>query len=44
GFLFLSGFYTPDVDDLMEIASPLGLKLEKQSERNQWAALVLRNS
>lgn len=42
GFLFLSGFYTPDVDDLMEIASPLGLKLEKQSERNQWAALVLR--
>jgi ribosomal protein L11 methyltransferase len=41
GFLLLSGFYSEDVDDLLEVAQPLGLALVKQSAKDNWAALIL---
>ncbi|WP_268033280.1 50S ribosomal protein L11 methyltransferase [Algoriphagus sp. PAP.12] len=44
GNLLLSGFYTGDIADLMEVAEPLGFKLQKTSEKNQWAALVLKKA
>lgn len=44
GNLLLSGFYTGDIADLMEVAEPLGFELVKTSEKNQWAALVLKKA
>lgn len=44
GVLFLSGFYTEDIEDLMDLASPLGLSLVQSSEKNNWAALILKKS
>ncbi|WP_026955862.1 50S ribosomal protein L11 methyltransferase [Algoriphagus vanfongensis] len=44
GFLFLSGFYTEDIEDLLEVANPLGLEMIKSSEKNNWAALILKKS
>ncbi|MFN3996740.1 50S ribosomal protein L11 methyltransferase [Algoriphagus sp.] len=41
-FLLLSGFYTEDVEDLIEVASPLGLNLQKKSSKDNWAALILQ--
>ena len=42
GYLLLSGFYTEDIDDLMEVAQPLGLKLLKSNSKDNWAALILQ--
>lgn len=42
GFLLLSGFYTEDIEDLIEVASPLGLNLQKKSSKDNWAALILQ--
>jgi ribosomal protein L11 methyltransferase len=44
GFLLLSGFYTEDIEDLIEVASPLGLNLQKKSSKDNWAALILKKS
>jgi ribosomal protein L11 methyltransferase len=44
GFLLLSGFYTEDIEDLIEVASPLGLNLQKKSSKDNWAALILQKS
>jgi ribosomal protein L11 methyltransferase len=41
GFLLLSGFYTEDIDDLVNAAEPLGLILRKKSSKDNWAALIL---
>lgn len=41
GHLLLSGFYTADIADLMEAASPLGLELTAQESKDNWAALIL---
>ena len=42
GFLLLSGFYTEDIVDLVEVARPLGLELVRQSSKDNWAALILQ--
>jgi len=42
GYLLLSGFYTEDIDDLMESAEPLGLNLVKKQSKDNWAALILQ--
>lgn len=42
GFLLLSGFYTEDIEDLVQAAEPLGLELKKQSAKDNWAALILQ--
>lgn len=42
GLLFLSGFYTSDVDDIMSEASGQGLELLRMRERDGWACLTLR--
>ncbi len=44
GYLLLSGFYTEDINDLMEIASPLGLSLVNKQSKDNWAALILQKS
>lgn len=44
GYLLLSGFYTEDIDDLMECANPLGFTLFKQSSKENWAALILQKN
>jgi ribosomal protein L11 methyltransferase len=44
GYLLLSGFYTQDIDDLVNAAKPLGLDLIKSSEKDNWAALILQKS
>jgi ribosomal protein L11 methyltransferase len=44
GLLLLSGFYSEDINDLLEVAEPLGLKLVKQSTKDNWAALILQKS
>lgn len=44
GFLLLSGFYTEDIDDLLQVASPLGLDLVKRSSKDNWAALILKKT
>ncbi|WP_194774979.1 50S ribosomal protein L11 methyltransferase [Pararhodonellum marinum] len=41
GFMLLSGFYEYDVVDLVTLSSSLGLDLERQNVKNEWAALVL---
>ena len=42
GSLFLSGFYTPDIPDLLDVAQALGLVETHRDERNDWAFLSLR--
>ncbi|MBN3581209.1 50S ribosomal protein L11 methyltransferase [Algoriphagus aestuarii] len=42
GFLLLSGFYTEDIDDLMEVAKPLGFNLLRSNSKDNWAALILQ--
>lgn len=44
GFLLLSGFYTEDIEDLVNAAAPLGLILRKKSSKDNWAALILQKS
>lgn len=41
GMLYLSGFYTPDIPDLLAVAEPLGFREIGRDERNQWACLRL---
>lgn len=42
GYLLLSGFYSEDIDDLVQAARPWGLNLIKQSTKDNWAALILQ--
>ncbi len=42
GFLLLSGFYTEDIEDLVNAAATLGLALQKKSSKDNWAALILQ--
>ncbi|WP_373400530.1 50S ribosomal protein L11 methyltransferase [Algoriphagus halophilus] len=42
GFLLLSGFYTEDIEDLLDHAAPLGLSLYKKNSKDNWAALILQ--
>jgi ribosomal protein L11 methyltransferase len=42
GYLLLSGFYTQDIEDLVAVATPLGLKLIQSSDKDNWAALILQ--
>lgn len=44
GYLLLSGFYTQDIEDLMQAAQPLGLTLIQSSEKDNWAALILQKN
>jgi ribosomal protein L11 methyltransferase len=44
GHLLLSGFYTEDIEDLIQAAAPFGLELRKKSSRDNWAALILQKS
>ena len=44
GYLLLSGFYTQDIADLIECATPLGLKLLKEGSKDNWAALILQKN
>ncbi len=44
GYLLLSGFYSEDVDDLMECAEPLGFNLIKKQSKDNWAALILQKN
>lgn len=44
GYLLLSGFYTQDIEDLVQEALPLGLYLINSSDRENWAALILKKS
>lgn len=44
GYLLLSGFYTQDVQDLIECATPLGLKLINEGSKDNWAALILQKN
>lgn len=43
GLLFLSGFYSEDIQAIDECCQKLGLKLEKTIERNNWVSLKFRN-
>ncbi len=42
GYLLLSGFYSEDIQDLLEVAKPLGLELLESSTKDNWAALILQ--
>jgi ribosomal protein L11 methyltransferase len=44
GYLLLSGFYTEDIEDLEQLANPLGLKLISQQSKDNWAALILQKN
>lgn len=44
GFLLLSGFYTEDIEDLINAAAPFGLVLRKKSSKDNWAALILQKN
>jgi len=44
GLLLLSGFYTKDIDDLLQEASQYNLKEVTRDERETWAALLLQNA
>jgi ribosomal protein L11 methyltransferase len=44
GFLLLSGFYTEDIDDLVQEAKKHGLELLKTSSKDNWAALILQKN
>lgn len=41
GHLLLSGFYIEDIDDLIQVATPLNLKLTSSQSKDNWAALIL---
>jgi ribosomal protein L11 methyltransferase len=43
GLFFLSGFFTTDVEQILEVVSPLNLNLIKQFSHESWACLVLEN-
>lgn len=42
GQLLLSGFYTEDIDDLLEEANKHGFVEQNRDERENWAALLLK--
>lgn len=42
GHLLLSGFYTEDIDDLVQEAKKHSLELLKTSSKDNWAALILQ--
>lgn len=42
GYLLLSGFYTEDIEELVNAAIPLGLVLREESAKDNWAALILQ--
>lgn len=42
GYLLLSGFYTEDIDDLVQEAKKHSLELLKTSSKDNWAALILQ--
>lgn len=42
GFLLLSGFYTADIEDLIQAATPHGLVIQQTSSKDNWAALTLQ--
>lgn len=44
GFLLLSGFYTEDIEDLINAAAPFGLVLREKSSKDNWAALILQKN
>lgn len=44
GVILLSGFYTSDIPDLLDTASPFGLAERKRDQREGWASLELTKS
>lgn len=42
GFLFLSGFFKTDIEELVKVAGENALSLEKQYSRDEWAMLLLQ--
>ncbi len=44
GKLFLSGFFTTDVDELKEIAKKLDLKFVSSKKENEWAMMMLEKN
>ena len=42
GFLFLSGFFKTDCEELIALASNHLLKLHKQEHKNEWAVIILQ--
>lgn len=44
GTLFLSGFFTTDVEDLNAVASTNGFEFVATENENEWAVMVLRKS
>jgi ribosomal protein L11 methyltransferase len=44
GHLLLSGFYSEDIEDLVNAALPLGFSLQKKSSKDNWATLILQKS
>ncbi len=40
--MILSGFYEEDIPVILEVAEPLGLTYQSQSELDRWACLVLK--
>lgn len=44
GYLLLSGFYTEDIEDLVQEANKHGLELLKTSSKDNWAALILQKN
>lgn len=42
GLLLLSGFYSEDIEDLLQAASVQGLSLTMQTTKDNWAALCLQ--
>jgi ribosomal protein L11 methyltransferase len=41
GLLYLSGFFTSDVEELTACAAEVGLKLEEVREKETWASMKL---
>lgn len=44
GILLLSGFFSSDVDDILEYASNFGLTEQKSYKKNEWAGIQLQKS
>jgi len=44
GLLFLSGFYTEDIEFILPAAEKSGMYLLEKMERNRWTALVIKKS
>ncbi|HXA00467.1 MAG TPA: 50S ribosomal protein L11 methyltransferase, partial [Cytophagaceae bacterium] len=42
GILMLSGFYTHDCDDLINIAEKYSLRKSGDNEKNRWASLIFK--